>query len=91
MDSGPFATKNLVAKVLSDADGKRDVEAILTAQKERVGALLEANRDIVEALRDALIQRDELVGEAIVEVIERALDGRATARRSSRGDSRLRP
>jgi cell division protease FtsH len=79
MDSGPLATKNLVAKVLSDGDGKRGVEVILTAQKERVGALLEANRDIVEALRDALIQRDELVGDAILEVVERALDSRPKA------------
>jgi cell division protease FtsH len=77
MDSGPITSKNLVAKVLSDTDGKRRVEEILTAQKERVVALLEDNRDIVEALRDALIQRDELVGEAILEVVERALAARA--------------
>jgi ATP-dependent Zn protease len=77
MDSGPIATKNLVAKVLSDFDGKRRVEEILTAQKERVVALLEGNRDIVEALRNALIQRDELVGDAILEVVERALAARS--------------
>jgi ATP-dependent Zn protease len=77
MDSGPIATKNLVAKVLSDSDGKRRVEEILTAQKERVVALLEDNRDIVEALRDALIQRDELVGDAILQVVERALAARS--------------
>jgi ATP-dependent Zn protease len=79
MDSGPFASKNLVAKVLSDSDGKRRVEEILTAQKERVRALLEANRDVVEALRDALIQRDELVGDAIGEVVARALEARPTS------------
>ena len=78
MESGPFATTNLVSKVLSDSDGKRRVEEILTAQKERVRALLEANRDIVEALRDALIQRDELVGDAIIQVVQRALDARPT-------------
>jgi len=79
MESGPFATTNLVSKVLSDSDGKRRVEEILTAQKERVRALLEANRDIVEALRDALIQRDELVGDAIIQVVQRALDARPTS------------
>jgi len=73
MDSGPIASGNLVAKVLSDDDGKRRVEDILNAQKERVAALLDENRDVVEALRDALIERDELVGDAIVEVIDHAL------------------
>ena len=41
-----------------------------------MAALLEDNRDVVEALRDALIERDELVGDAIVEVIDRALEAR---------------
>ncbi|MDP9341720.1 MAG: AAA family ATPase [Actinomycetota bacterium] len=73
MDTGPIAPANLVAKVLSDEDAKRRVEDILNAQKERVTALLEENRDVVEALRDALIERDELVGDAITDVIDRAL------------------
>ena len=77
MDSGPIATGNLVSKVLSDDDGKRRVEAILDTQKERVAALLHENRDVVEALRDALIERDELVGDAITEVIDRAVSARA--------------
>jgi len=76
MDAGPIVSGNLVAKVLSDDDGKRRVEDILNAQKERVAALLEENRDVVEALRDALIERDELVGDAITEVIDRALEAR---------------
>ncbi len=54
MNNGPIAPANLVAKVLSDADSKRRVEDILNAQKERVAALLDENRDVVEALRDAL-------------------------------------
>jgi len=76
MDSGPIATGNLVAKVLSDDDGKRRVEDILDAQKQRVAALLDENRDVVLALRDALIERDELVGDAITDVIGRALAAR---------------
>ena len=31
--------------------------------------MLEANRNIVEALRDALLARDELIGEEIADVI----------------------
>jgi cell division protease FtsH len=60
---GPVSRRNLVAKVLSDRDGKQRVETLLARQKERVEAVLMTNRDLVEALRDALIERDELVGE----------------------------
>jgi len=74
---GPIGTKNLVGRVLSDTDGKARVEEILDAQRARVTALLEENRDVVVALRDALIARDELVGEEIVETIEVALASRA--------------
>jgi cell division protease FtsH len=76
LSSGPINASNLVAKVLSDAEGKRRVEDILDTQKERVAALLEENADIVMALRDALIARDELVGDAILRVIEDALSAR---------------
>ncbi len=74
---GAIGNRNLVGKVLGDRDGKARVEDILTAQRERVTALLEENRDVVEALRDALIERDELVGEEITTVIEKALANRS--------------
>lgn len=73
---GPIGGKNLVGKVLADPLGKERVEEILTAQRERVLALLEEHRDVVVALRDALIARDELVGEEILQVIEVALGSR---------------
>jgi cell division protease FtsH len=73
---GSIGSRNLVAKVLGDKDGKQRVEDILTEQKERVSALLEEHQDIVFALRDALIERDELVGVEIREVIEKALANR---------------
>jgi ATP-dependent Zn protease len=73
---GPIGSKNLVGKVLGDPAGKERVEEILTAQRERVAAMLEDNRDVVVALRDALIARDELVGEEITRVIEIALASR---------------
>jgi ATP-dependent Zn protease len=69
VSEGPVSRKNLVGKVLSDSDSKRRVEDLLYAQKERVQALLAQNRDLVEALRDALIERDELVGDEILEVL----------------------
>ena len=76
---GPIGSKNLVGKVLADSEGKARVEEILTEQRARVTGLLEENRDIVVALRDALIARDELVGEEIIQQIEIALDSRTPA------------
>jgi cell division protease FtsH len=73
---GPIGRTNLVAKVLADGDGKGRVEDILASQKARVTALLDENRDVVLALRDALMERDELVGDEIPDVIEKALANR---------------
>jgi ATP-dependent Zn protease len=74
---GPIGSKNLVGKVLADRDGKGRVEDILAEQKERVSEMLAENRDVVEALRDALMERDELVAEEITTVIEKALANRS--------------
>jgi ATP-dependent Zn protease len=74
---GLASRSNLVGKVLGDRDAKARVETLLDAQKERIRGVLEENRDLVEALRDALIARDELVGEEIVQVIHQALAKRA--------------
>ncbi len=73
---GPIGRTNLVAKVLANDETKRKVEDILDGQKERVRAVLEENRDVHEALKDSLLDRDELIGDEIVEVIEKALANR---------------
>jgi cell division protease FtsH len=39
---------------------------------------LDRNRVLVEALRDALLEREELIGDEILEVLGRAEAGRAT-------------
>ena len=70
----PDRRTNLVAKVLSDAQGKARVEDILTQQKQlRRGAARRERRRPRARSRDALIERDELVGDEILEVIEHAL------------------
>jgi ATP-dependent Zn protease len=79
MAEGPINASNLAAKVLGDPDGKQRVEDILEQQKQRVTALLTENADVVDALRDALMERDELVGDAIVRVVEEALTKRNRA------------
>jgi ATP-dependent Zn protease len=63
---------NLVAKVLSNDDGKDKVEGILFDAKTSVTAMLEDHRHIVEALRDALLERDELIGEEILVTVHEA-------------------
>ena len=73
---GPIGGANLVAKVLADDSGKQRVEDILTAQKERVLEVLEENRDVHAALVGALVERDELVREEILQVIEESLAAR---------------
>jgi cell division protease FtsH len=73
---GPIGGANLVAKVLADDRGKQSVEDILTAQKERVLEVLAENGDVHSALAQALVDRDELVREEILEVIQGALAAR---------------
>lgn len=78
VNAGPVSMTNLVGKVLGDGDGKRRVEELLDRQKERAREVLRENRDVVEALRDTLMARDELVGEEITNVIVEALERRRT-------------
>lgn len=73
---GPVGSKNLVGRVLGDEQGRTRVEEILTAGRQRVETVLKENRDVVVALRDALIARDELVGDEILREIEIALSAR---------------
>jgi ATP-dependent Zn protease len=63
---------NLVTKVLSGDAGRDAVEEILSRAKDDVTRMLEASRHVVEALRNALLDRDELVGDEIGQVIARA-------------------
>jgi cell division protease FtsH len=74
---GPVSMRNLAGKVLGDGAGKQRVEELLAAQKERALTILEANRDVLESLRDALQERDELVGAEITEVIQKAMAQRS--------------
>ncbi|HET9691899.1 MAG TPA: AAA family ATPase [Acidimicrobiales bacterium] len=63
---------NLTAKVLSDDDGAAAVEAILVEARDEVRGLLGAYRHLVEGLRDALLEREELIGDEIVDVLAAA-------------------
>jgi cell division protease FtsH len=67
-----FSDTNLVGRVLSDSAGRRRTEDLLQGQKVVVRGLLENNQHLVAALRDALIDRHELIGHEITDVLEAA-------------------
>jgi len=64
--------RNMVAKVLSDPDGRARTDRLLKEAKTAVKEQLDLHRPLVEALRDALLEREELIGEEILEVLRRA-------------------
>ncbi|MEO1063146.1 MAG: AAA family ATPase [Actinomycetota bacterium] len=63
---------NIVAKVLANKDARAEVEEILRDSRQRVEQLLTFRRDVLDALRGALLEREELIGEEIVDVIASA-------------------
>jgi len=65
---------NLVATVLADDKARDAVDALLTEQKAVVTALLRDNRHLIEALRDKLLDQDELVEREILDTLEAARD-----------------
>jgi ATP-dependent Zn protease len=67
-----FNATNIVGRVLSDSDGRRSVEELLQEQKMAVRGALEANQHLVAALRDALMEREELIGHEINDVLDAA-------------------
>ncbi|MCA1833118.1 MAG: AAA family ATPase [Actinomycetota bacterium] len=77
---------DLVGRVLSNPETRRKTELLLRAQKQKAKALLKKNAHLVLALRDALLDRDELIGDEILVVLEAA--GGAKAQRSARAGVR---
>jgi cell division protease FtsH len=63
---------NIVAKVLSDEACRERVDSILDAAREDVRVILSRYTYLVEALRDALLEKEELIGDEITAVLESA-------------------
>jgi cell division protease FtsH len=72
IQNSSFSDTNIVGRVLADDRGRDAVEALLQAQKTTARQLLVENRHLVEALRDALLERHELIGTEITDVLEAA-------------------
>jgi ATP-dependent Zn protease len=63
---------DLVGKVLADSACRAAVEQLLGEAKAVARELLASNRHLVVALRDALLEREELVGSEITAVLTAA-------------------
>ena len=72
VQNSAFSDTNIVGRVLADDRGRDAVEALLVRHKRTAKGLLDANRHLVEALRDALLEHDELIGHEITDVLEGA-------------------
>lgn len=73
------APGDLVSKVLSDEPSRQAVEAFLGSAHSNAREVLLAQRHVVEALRDALLEHDELIGDEITGVIADAIRRQAAA------------
>jgi ATP-dependent Zn protease len=72
VQNSAFSDTNIVGRVLGDDQGRQAVEELLQKHKARARELLTENRHLVEALRDALLARQELLGHEITDVLEAA-------------------
>ena len=82
--------RDVVDAVIADAGARARLEEVLDAARATVRQLLAGNRDLVEALRDALLERHELIGDEITDVLEKAVVSRPDGTRPVRGAERLR-
>ncbi|MGB8652524.1 MAG: AAA family ATPase [Mycobacteriales bacterium] len=73
VQNSAFSDTNIVGRVLADERGRAAVEALLVRQKTVAKQLMLDNKHLVEALRDALLERDELIGHEITDVLEAAV------------------
>jgi len=72
-------TGGLVEKVLADKDARAELDALLATSRDVARAIVAEHGAVVEALRDALLERDELIGSEILDVITQCLAQQPTA------------
>jgi cell division protease FtsH len=83
-----FGGGDLISRVMGDGEGRRMMEDLLSRSKGEVRSLLAANRHLVEALRDALLDRHELIGREIDEVLQSAAAGHLAAQQAGQRGGR---
>jgi cell division protease FtsH len=62
---GPYGEMDPIGVVLSDGERRKEIDAILNDCRDNVRNLLLKKRLVVEGVRDALLEREELVGDEI--------------------------
>ena len=72
VQSSGLSATNIVGRVLADASARARVEQVLQCQRDAVRILLLGQEHLVAALRDALLDRHELIGREITDVLEAA-------------------
>jgi ATP-dependent Zn protease len=70
---GGFESGGLIDKVLGDKAARAELDSLLMNSCDAAKEIVSRHPEVVEALRDALLERDELVGHEITGVIEEAL------------------
>jgi len=76
--------QDLVAAVLGDRAARGQLEAVLDAARDSALDLLARHRHLVEALRDALLERHELIGSQITDVLQSAQASHAVTAQAAR-------
>jgi cell division protease FtsH len=71
IEAGPIA-QGIVGKVLANEDARNAVDRLLDQAKADVHSLLDNNRHLVIALRDELLENEELVGDEIINCLHEA-------------------
>jgi ATP-dependent Zn protease len=71
VEAGPIS-QGIVGKVLANEDARASVERLLDQAKANVHTMLDDNRHLVIALRDELLDHEELVGDEIIDVLHEA-------------------
>jgi cell division protease FtsH len=72
VNGSTLSDTNLVGRVLADSATRAELEHLLAENKQFTHNLLAQNAHLVKALRDALLERHELVGTEILDILESA-------------------
>ncbi|MGH2710290.1 MAG: AAA family ATPase [Actinomycetota bacterium] len=58
-----------IGNVLRDPERRKEVDELLESSRRQVTTLLREKRHVVEGIRDALLEREELIGDEIEEIM----------------------
>jgi cell division protease FtsH len=58
-----------IQRVLRHRDRRKEVDELLESSRQQVTELLERKRHVVDGLKDALLEREELIGDEIEEIM----------------------